>query len=51
MWSLGCIFAELLISKGKKGQPLFPGTCCYPLLPQNEENSGLFNEEGNDQMM
>lgn len=39
IWSLGCIFAELLnmmkdnVENYHERQPLFPGTCCYPLSP------------------
>jgi mitogen-activated protein kinase 1/3 len=37
MWSVGCIFAELLgMQEGtrfKDRGPLFPGCCCYPLSP------------------
>ena len=53
MWSVGCIFAELL-SMMKENfatvfdrQPLFPGNSCYPLSPgaaKDEENKDSDNE-------
>lgn len=42
VWSVGCIFAELLsMLKGnsssyKDRQPLFPGGSCFPLSPENK---------------
>lgn len=39
MWSVGCIFAELLsmmesnFADWMARQPLFPGKSCYPLSP------------------
>lgn len=39
MWSVGCIFAELLnmmkenILNHKDRKPIFPGKSCYPLSP------------------
>jgi len=39
MWSIGCIFAELLsmmetnFESWTDRRPLFPGTSCYPLSP------------------
>lgn len=41
VWSVGCIFAELLQKTSKhladpntlKNQPLFPGKSCFPLSP------------------
>jgi len=49
MWSIGCIFAELLsmidgnVSVENKhimrrGTPLFPGNSCFPLSPKEENN-------------
>jgi serine/threonine protein kinase len=41
MWSVGCIFSELLgmvkenVSNYKKRSALFPGTSCFPLSPSN----------------
>ena len=51
MWSVGCIFAELL-SMMKENYPdpfsrvpLFPGKSCYPLSPGTEIiNSNLTNQ-------
>ena len=43
MWSVGCIFAELLsmmkenFASFTDRQPLFPGTSCYKLSPTGEE--------------
>lgn len=40
VWSLGCIFAELLNMLKENAatfldrQPLFPGTSCFPLSPE-----------------
>lgn len=47
IWSVGCIFAELLtmLKENAKSQferkPLFPGTSCYPLSP----SSSMKNKE------
>ena len=46
MWSMGCIFAELLwCTESKinpkivsKKRPIFPGNSCYPLSPRNGED-------------
>jgi mitogen-activated protein kinase 1/3 len=41
IWSVGCIFAELLnmmkenVESYTDRQPLFPGTSCYPLSPSS----------------
>lgn len=43
IWSVGCIFAELLtmLKENAKTQferkPLFPGTSCYPLSPKSSQ--------------
>ena len=51
VWSVGCIFAELLsIVEGNtfvgssytpmwRGIPLFPGSSCFPLSPNKEEQN------------
>jgi mitogen-activated protein kinase 1/3 len=46
IWSVGCIFSELLsMIEGnqsmslKRGIPLFPGNSCFPLSPNKEEQS------------
>lgn len=45
IWSLGCIFAELLnmmkdnVPDHRDRQPLFPGTSCYPLSPSTANSS------------
>lgn len=54
IWSIGCIFAELLSKVegnsyplGKtfevKNGPLFPGGSCFPLSPKNEANNIVNN--------
>lgn len=46
MWSVGCIYAELLqmLEDGERAAdrgPLFPGSSCYPLSPERRQsNSG-----------
>lgn len=49
MWSVGCIFAELLqtLEPGIRAQPLFPGKTCFPLSAKRaeREKSELFEEE------
>ena len=48
MWSVGCIFAELLQTlSDTRSQPLFPGRSCFPLsAPKNEKmHDELFEEE------
>lgn len=39
MWSVGCIFAELLqtLDPGKRAYPLFPGKSCFPLSARRGE--------------
>lgn len=45
IWSVGCIFAELLnmmkenVENPYDRQPLFPGTSCYPLSPASGAQS------------
>lgn len=43
MWSVGCIFAELLqtLIPGKKPQPLFPGKTCFPLSARRAEREQM----------
>lgn len=49
MWSVGCIFAELLqtLERGKRPQPLFPGKTCFPLSARRYEKEQIerFGEE------
>lgn len=49
MWSVGCIFAELLqtLDPGKRPQPLFPGKSCFPLSAKRNEKHHIerFGEE------
>ena len=49
MWSVGCIFAELLqtLIPGRKPQPLFPGKTCFPLSAKRAEKEQMerFGEE------
>lgn len=55
IWSVGCIFAELLgclqdkIKKQRPNQILFQGNSCYPLSPRNN-NSSKVNHRHKDQM-
>ena len=39
MWSVGCIFAELLqtLDPGKRPNPLFPGKSCFPVSARRAE--------------
>ena len=45
MWSIGCVFAELLQmmkeveADPNKRKPLFPGSSCYPLSPCRDSNA------------
>lgn len=43
MWSVGCIFGELLqtLIPGKKPQPLFPGKSCFPLSAKRAEKEQM----------
>lgn len=44
MWSVGCVFAELLGTMAESAptfldrKPLFPGQSCFPLSPSNSNN-------------
>ena len=44
MWSVGCIFAELLgmlkenVLNAKDRKPIFPGKSCYPLSPDKSSH-------------
>nr|BAN64991.1 mitogen-activated protein kinase, putative [Babesia bovis] len=50
VWSVGCIFAELLnmvkgnMSDVSQRSPLFPGTSCFPLSPDNKNPSDKAKE-------
>lgn len=59
MWSLGCIFAELLgmirenFPNPKERCPLFQGSTCYPLSPHKEhdkEYQYYYNKQSRDQL-
>jgi len=56
MWSVGCIFAELLMmEKANVGhyrdrKPLFPGSCSYPLSPPVQNRPGRSNQQMDDQL-
>mmetsp|Transcript_111078 Transcript_111078/g.155934 ORF Transcript_111078/g.155934 Transcript_111078/m.155934 type:complete len:409 (+) Transcript_111078:80-1306(+) len=58
MWSLGCIFAELMGMIKENAptfldrSPLFPGTSCFPLSPDRSNNvkRGGFPHSSQDQM-
>jgi len=51
MWSVGCIFAELLsmmrenFSNFTERQPLFPGSSCYKLSPTSVSNNETERKE------
>ena len=49
MWSVGCIFAELLqtLQSDRRPQPLFPGKSCFPLSARRAEKEQIerFGEE------
>ena len=49
MWSVGCIFAELLqtLDPGKRPNPLFPGKSCFPVSARRAEREHFerFGEE------
>ena len=49
VWSVGCIFAELLqtLEPGLKPAPLFPGKTCFPLSARRAEKGQIerFGEE------
>jgi len=59
MWSVGCIFAELLSMMAQNFPdpfsrvPLFPGKSCYPLSPDtmtNPKNKSKEDREKDDQL-
>ncbi len=58
VWSVGCIFAELLsmmkenAATYKDRQPLFPGTSCFPLSPDHKVcvKKGGFPASNSDQL-
>lgn len=59
MWSVGCIFAELLgmmkenVKQYLDRTPLFPGSSCFPLSPdrnQTESKSKWFSKGNRDQL-
>ena len=51
IWSVGCIFAELLnmikenVADPCDRQPLFPGTSCFPLSPMQSGSSSEVKEQ------
>ena len=49
VWSVGCIFAELLqtLEPNRRPQPLFPGKSCFPLSARRAEKGQIerFGEE------
>ena len=52
MWSVGCIFAELMMMIKENAAtfldrtPLFPGKFCFPLSPPDKSNGIKINEYG-----
>ena len=56
VWSVGCIFAELLtmikgnVSNFKERQPLFPGTSCFPLSPGHKDTKQKVTISEGDQL-
>lgn len=57
IWSVGCIFAELLSMMKEnfatvfERQPLFPGNSCFPLSPEGSKNEQSKEEQTmNDQL-
>jgi len=52
MWSIGCIFAELMMMIKENAAtfldrtPLFPGKFCFPLSPPDKSNSIKINQYG-----
>jgi mitogen-activated protein kinase 1/3 len=52
VWSVGCIFAELMMMIKENAAtfvdrtPLFPGKFCFPLSPPDELNAFKVNEKG-----
>ncbi len=59
IWSLGCVFAELLqmVNGNRAGykdrRPLFPGSSCFPLSPQMKPGNGgeIEHFQPGDQLM
>merc|ERR1719336_952438 len=51
MWSVGCIFAELLmmdkenVAHYRDRQPLFPGSCSYPLSPASKRRGAARTDD------
>jgi len=56
MWSVGCIFAELLMMEQRNvrhyrdRKPLFPGSCSYPLSPPVQKRGGGRSQQTEDQL-
>jgi mitogen-activated protein kinase 1/3 len=58
VWSIGCIFAELLgVVKGNAAtfadrKPLFPGRSCFPLSPSKQKTETIngFPHHSEDQL-
>lgn len=60
IWSVGCIFAELMLTMKENSPnvlertPFFPGKCCFPLSPPNSQSIKLnewgFPNEKRDQL-
>jgi len=52
VWSVGCIFAELMMMIKENAPtfvertPLFPGKFCFPLSPPDKNNYVKINEKG-----
>lgn len=54
IWSVGCIFAELLSMMRDNiydGQPLFPGASCFPLSPTITSISKEESHHNNDDQL
>jgi len=56
IWSAGCIFAELLgmmranIPEHSNRGPLFPGSSCFPLSPENKSKAKSYSRGSRDQL-
>jgi len=55
LWSVGCIFGELLgmLGSGRARErrgPLFPGDCCYPLSRDNDSSQSCRKAAARDQL-
>jgi len=55
LWSVGCIFGELLGMLGssrarERRGPLFPGDCCYPLSRDNDSSQSCRKAAARDQL-